>query len=99
MERVTFSNGSIEMVGNLHLPPGFDERERYAAIVTVHPGSGVKEQTSGPYARRMAERGYVALAYDASYQGESGGGPRFLHDPAGRAPDAHAAAHPRPAPG
>lgn len=91
MERVTFSNGSIEMVGNLHLPPGFDERERYAAVVTVHPGSGVKEQTAGLYARRMAERGYVALAYDASFQGESGGAPRFLEDPAARVADVHAA--------
>ena len=91
MERVTFKNGSIDVVGNLYLPAGFDERTTYAAIVTVHPGSGVKEQTAGIYARRMSEQGYVALAFDASHQGESGGEPRFLEDPATRVEDVRAA--------
>ncbi|MCP2265293.1 hypothetical protein APR03_002649 [Promicromonospora thailandica] len=86
-ERVTFGNGATELVGDLHLPAGFDESRRYAAIVTVHPGSSVKEQTSGLYARRMAELGYVALAFDASYQGESAGEPRHLEDPAARVSD------------
>jgi fermentation-respiration switch protein FrsA (DUF1100 family) len=87
MQRVTFQNGSADIVGNLHLPPGFADTGSYAAIVCVHPGSGVKEQTAGLYAARMADAGYVALAFDASLQGESGGEPRDAELPAHRVED------------
>ncbi|SFW79931.1 alpha/beta hydrolase [Amycolatopsis australiensis] len=91
MEAITFPNGPITMAGNLYLPEGFDPKGSYAAIVTVHPGGGVKEQTAGLYASKLAERGFVALAYDASYQGDSGGEPHFLEDPAARVEDVRAA--------
>jgi fermentation-respiration switch protein FrsA (DUF1100 family) len=87
MQSITFTNRGIDIAGNLHLPADFDPSHRYAAIVCVHPGSSVKEQTAGLYAAHMAEHGYVALAFDASYQGDSGGEPRYLEEPAARVED------------
>ena len=69
MQSVQFKNRNITMAGNPYLPKDFREGERYAAVVCVHPGGGVKEQTAGAYAKRLAEPGFVALAFDASYQG------------------------------
>lgn len=79
------------MAGNRYFPPDFDPQASYAALVTVHPGGGVKEQTAGRYAGKLAERGYVTLAFDASHQGESGGDPHHLEDPAARVEDIRAA--------
>ena len=86
-ESVTFPNGEITMAGDLYLPRDFDESKQYAAIICVHTGTGVKEQVSGDYAAMLAGEGYVTLAYDASYQGESGGEPRFLENPEARISD------------
>lgn len=91
MKSVTFRNGSIEMAANLHLPASFDEKKTYAAIVVTHPAGGVKEQTAGIYAGRLAAEGFVAVAFDASYQGESGGEPRHLENPYARVEDISAA--------
>jgi uncharacterized protein len=87
LEKVTFRNGTVDIAGNVHFPDGFDESKKYAAIVCVHPGSGVKEQTAGIYARHLAEKGYVTIAFDASCQGESGGEPRHAEEPAARVED------------
>jgi fermentation-respiration switch protein FrsA (DUF1100 family) len=91
MESVAFPNGPIKMAGNLHLPKDFSKDRSYVAIVCVHPAGGVKEQTAGLYAAKLADEGFVALAYDASYQGESGGEPRQEEDPYARVEDIAAA--------
>lgn len=89
--KVTFKNNNLKMVGNLYLPAKMDTTKKYPAIIAVHPGGGVKEQTSGLYAQKMAEQGYVALAFDASHQGESEGLPRLLEDPTKRVEDIRSA--------
>lgn len=71
----------FDLSGNLFLPIDFTSDKRYPAIVVSHPGGGVKEQTAGTYAKRLAEAGYVTLAFDAAYQGQSGGEPRNIDDP------------------
>jgi len=89
IERITYParNMGTTIVGNLFKPAGFTANNRYAAVVVTHPFGGVKEQTAGLYAQRLAEEGFVALAYDASYQGESGGQPRLMEVPAQRLDD------------
>jgi fermentation-respiration switch protein FrsA (DUF1100 family) len=87
MKRVSFRNRNVDIAGNIHLPPVFDEKRSYSALVLATPGSSVKEQIGAIYAERLAKRGFVALTFDPSYQGESGGEPRDLEDPAARVED------------
>lgn len=79
------------MAGEIHLPSEFDESKKYAAVVVVHPGNGTKEQVAGLYAQKLSEQGFIGLAYDASYQGESEGEPRYLEDPTARVEDVRCA--------
>ena len=88
---VSFENYGQTLAGILHLPADFDANRPYAAIVCVHPAGGVKEQTAGLYAEKLAAQGFVALAYDASYQGDSTGEPRHLENPNLRVEDVSAA--------
>lgn len=83
-QKVNFKNSNnadITMSAILLLPEGFDESQKYPAVVVTHPGGGVKEQTASTYAAKIAEGGIIAVAYDASYQGESTGEPRQLENP------------------
>jgi fermentation-respiration switch protein FrsA (DUF1100 family) len=91
MQSVSLKNRSIDMAGHLYLPPNFDEKEKYAAIVVVHPGGGVKEQAAGLYAKLLAEQGFVTLAFDSSYQVESEGTPQFLDMPMNQTDDVYSA--------
>ena len=93
MGKISFQNSnnkSITISAVINFPSGFDEKKKYAAIIVSHPGGGVKEQAAGTYAKRLAEQGFISIAYDASYQGESGGKPRQLENPSERTEDVSA---------
>src|SRR5690606_38047657 len=63
--------------------------KKYPAIAIAHPNGGIKEQTAGLYAQRLAEGGYITIAADAAYQGVSGGEPRHTDKPFFRVEDIH----------
>ncbi|WP_211324609.1 alpha/beta hydrolase [Orbus hercynius] len=82
----------IEVVANVYTPANYDPVKTYRAIVVAHPNGGVKEQVAGLYAQNLAEQGYITIAFDAAYQGGSGGTPRYTDKPQNRIEDIRAAA-------
>lgn len=71
----------VKIAADLYMPKGMDKSEKHAALIVGTPYGGVKEQGAGIYAQTMAERGFVAIAFDESFNGESGGEPRDLASP------------------
>lgn len=79
-QKVTFKNRyGIELTGDLYIPK--NGGNNLPALAISGPFGAVKEQSSGLYANQMAERGFVTLAFDPSYTGESGGEPRNVASP------------------
>lgn len=80
-QKVTFKNRyGITLTGDLYSPKSHSN-EALPALAISGPFGAVKEQSSGLYANQMAERGFVVLAFDPSYTGESGGEPRNVASP------------------
>ncbi|MBE9605771.1 alpha/beta hydrolase [Acetobacteraceae bacterium H6797] len=80
--KVTYRNRvGIDIVADMYSPKTASADAPGAALVVGHPYGGVKEQTAGFYAQSMAERGFITLAFDASFGGESGGEPRRISSP------------------
>lgn len=81
VQKVSFKNRyGITLIGDLYTPKE-KSKEKMSAIAVSGPFGAVKEQASGLYAQTLAERGYVTLAFDPSYTGESGGEPRDVASP------------------
>ena len=79
-KKVTFVNRyGITLAADLYKPK--NKSGKYPAIAVSGPFGAVKEQCSGLYAQTMAERGYLTIAFDPSFTGESGGYPRFMASP------------------
>lgn len=90
MESVKIHNKDMywDISADLYFPAGFDKSKTYPAIVSAHPIGSCKEQTSGNvYGEALAKEGFVVIAFDASFQGASGGEPRFIEDPTLRVED------------
>ena len=82
--KVTFRNHfGIELAADLYVPKdtSLKANGKFPAIAVSGPFGAVKEQSSGLYAQHMAERGFLTVAFDPSYTGESGGEPRYMNSP------------------
>ncbi|EKM0666720.1 alpha/beta hydrolase [Cronobacter turicensis] len=81
-QKVTFKNQyQMKVTGNLFIPKEMNQHARNPAIIIGHPMGAVKEQSSNLYAQKLAEQGFVTLAIDLSFWGESEGQPRNAVSP------------------
>ena len=79
-KKVTFHNRyGITLAADMYIPKGV--KGKMPAIAVSGPFGAVKEQSSGLYAQKMAELGFLTIAFDPSYTGESGGTPRYVASP------------------
>ncbi|MEM7797894.1 MAG: alpha/beta fold hydrolase [Chloroflexota bacterium] len=81
MNKVTFLSEGLNLVGNLYYPADFDADKAYPAIVVSGSWTTVKEQMAGLYAAKLAQEGFITLAFDFRNFGESEGEPRFYESP------------------
>lgn len=82
VEKVTYKNRyGIEVSAEMYTSKTLDRSKRHPAIIIGTPYGGVKEQGAGIYAMTLARRGFVTLAFDESFNGESGGEPRHVSSP------------------
>lgn len=86
---ISYELNGIKIAANVYTPVGYDASKSYPAVTVAHPNGGVKEQVAGLFAQKLAELGYITIAADAAFQGESGGYPRHLDMPFFRTEDIH----------
>jgi fermentation-respiration switch protein FrsA (DUF1100 family) len=92
VRRVSFPSEGLSLAGDLYLPDDFDATRTYPTVIVLGSWTSVKEQMAGLYARELAGRGLVALAFDPRYWGQSEGQPRQYENPEAKATDVRSAA-------
>lgn len=81
-KKVTFVNHfGITIAADMYTPKSVPASGKFSALAVSGPFGAVKEQASGLYAQTMAERGFLTIAFDPSFTGESGGNPRYMNSP------------------
>src|SRR5882724_6278541 len=90
-EKIQFKSDGLVLAGNLYKPKNFDSSKKYAAIVTGGSLTSVKEQMAGAYAEKLAEKGFITLAFDYRNYGESQGQPRQYENPSFKLKDLESA--------
>lgn len=80
-KKITFKSNGLNLKGNLFYPKDFDDTHKYSAIIVSGSWTTVKEQMAGLYASKLAQKGYITLAFDFRNFGESEGQPRFYESP------------------
>ncbi len=81
-EKVHFKNRfGIELTGDMYIPTSLKAGERTHAVAVCGPFGAVKEQASGYWANHLASQGFVTMAFDPSFTGESSGEPRYVSSP------------------
>ena len=80
-KKVTFKNHFGIMLGADMYIPKKNNINKYSAVAVSGPFGAVKEQSSGLYAQELAKRGFLTIAFDPSFTGESGGNPRYMNSP------------------
>jgi uncharacterized protein len=86
-QKVQFPSEGLTLTGNLFLPEGFDESKKYNGILITGSWINIKEQMAGLYAQRLAQQGFVTLAFDFRFFGESEGEPRNYESPENKIKD------------
>ena len=88
MKTVSIKHTYWDIAADIYFPDDFNSEKKYPAIISAHPIGSCKEQTSGSvYGAALAKAGFIVIAFDASFQGSSGGEPRYLEDPTMRVKD------------
>lgn len=81
MQKITFNSEGLNLIGNLYYPKDFQGGSSYPAIIVSGSWTTVKEQMAGLYAQKLAEKGFITLAFDFRNFGTSEGEPRFYENP------------------
>ena len=81
VKKVSFESEGSKLIGNLFYPKGYEEGKSYPAVIVTGSWTTVKEQMAGLYAQKIADKGYITLAFDFSGFGESEGTPRYYESP------------------
>ena len=88
MKTVSIKHTYWDIAADIYFPDDFNSEKKYPAIISAHPIGSCKEQTSGSvYGAALAKAGFIVIAFNASFQGSSGGEPRYLEDPTMRVKD------------